>query len=38
MNNNEFAEAWGLLPGDIALEIHEKVLEVNPLWDGPLGR
>jgi hypothetical protein len=38
MNNQEFAIAWGKLPGDIALEIHEKVLEVNPLWDGPLGR
>lgn len=38
MNNHEFAEAWGRLPGDIAQEIHEKVLEVNPLWDGPLGR
>jgi hypothetical protein len=38
MNNQEFAHAWGRLPGDIAQEIHEKVLEVNPLWDGPLGR
>lgn len=38
MTAREFAEAFGKLPQDIALEIHEKVLEVNPSWDGPLGR
>lgn len=36
MNENEFKRAWGKLPPDIAQEIHEKVLEVNKTWAGPL--
>jgi hypothetical protein len=32
MNFNEFQEAWGRLPEDVVMEIHEKVLEVNPHW------
>ena len=38
MTTNEFAEAFGKLPTDIASEIHSMVLKVNPSWDGPLGR
>ena len=38
MSTNEFKDAFGSIPADIALEIHEKVLKVNPSWDGPLGR
>jgi len=37
MTENEFKKAWGKLPPDIAQEIHEKVLEVNLSWGGPLG-
>ncbi len=37
MSENEFKKAWGILPPDIAQEIHEKVLEVNKTWAGPLG-
>jgi len=37
LDSREFFEAWGSLPPDIADEIHSKVLEVNPLWAGPLG-
>jgi len=37
MTENEFKKAWGRLPPDIAQEIHEKVLEVNLSWGGPLG-
>jgi len=36
MSNYEFAEAWGKLPPVIANEIHEKVVEVNLTWGGPL--
>jgi hypothetical protein len=32
MSDAEFEEAWGSLPVDIADEIYEKVLEVNPSW------
>ena len=28
-----FQKAWGKLPPIIAKEIHEKVLEMNPLWN-----
>lgn len=37
MTENQFRTAWGSLPVDIAQEIHEKVLEVNLSWQGPLG-
>jgi len=30
-----FRKGWAKLPPLIASEIHEKVLEVNPLWAGP---
>ena len=36
MSTHEFSEAWGRLPPIIANEIHEKVLEVNLTWGGPL--
>lgn len=36
MSDNEFKRAWGKLPTDVAQEIHEKVLEVNLSWGGPL--
>ncbi len=35
MTDSEFEEAWGQLPQDIAEEIHDKVLEVNPDWQNP---
>jgi len=37
MKRSEFDKAWGALPGDIADEIHAKVLEVNPVWRGLSG-
>jgi hypothetical protein len=36
MDKRGFDEAWALLPPDVAAEIHEKVLELNPMW-GPRG-
>lgn len=36
MTKQQFAEAWGLLPPDVATEIHNKVIEVNFMW-GPSG-
>ena len=36
MNEKAFNDAWGLLPPDVATEIHKKVLEVNVMW-GPRG-
>lgn len=36
MNDREFERAWGALPGEIANEIYEKVLEVNLDWQTPL--
>lgn len=32
MTLQQFQGLWGMLEEDIALEIHEKVLEVNPNW------
>lgn len=37
MNQDAFNKAWGELPGDIADEIHSKVLELNPTWRGATG-
>lgn len=36
MSDADFATAWGMLPPDMASEIHEKVLKVNLDWAGPL--
>jgi len=36
MTDSEFDKAWGVLPIDVADEIYEKVLVVNPSW-GPSG-
>jgi hypothetical protein len=36
MTNRQFDEAWGLLPPDVASEIHKKVIELNLMW-GPRG-
>jgi hypothetical protein len=36
MTKSEFDIAWGLLPPDVANEIHEKVVELNIMW-GPRG-
>ena len=33
ISEDKFLKAWGSLPPVIAQEIHEKVLEMNPLWD-----
>jgi hypothetical protein len=38
MNQNEFKKAWGKLDPIIAAEIHQKVMEVNVDWGGPLDR
>lgn len=32
-----FRKGWALLPPLVAEEIHEKVMEMNPLWAGPAG-
>jgi hypothetical protein len=32
MTKQQFEEAWGKLPPDVADEIHNKVLEVNIMW------
>lgn len=32
MSEKAFELAWGELPNLVAVEIHEKVLEVNPTW------
>ena len=32
MSKQQFEESWGLLPPDVAEEIHDKVLEVNIMW------
>lgn len=37
MDKQAFYQAWGMLFPDIALEITEKIHEVNPQWAGPLG-
>lgn len=34
MSEIAFRNAWGKLPVDVAIEIHEKVLEVNPTWSN----
>ena len=36
MDRPSFDDAWGLLPPDVASEIHEKVVELNVMW-GPRG-
>lgn len=36
MTDDEFRNAWGLLPPDVATEIHDKVVQLNTMW-GPLG-
>lgn len=37
MSKQAFMSAWGQLYADVSQEIHEKVLEVNPLWAGEEG-
>jgi hypothetical protein len=32
-----FKRGWAGLPPIVAEEIHDKVLEMNPLWAGPMG-
>mgnify|MGYP001236361293 CR=1 FL=1 len=34
MTMTQFAVAWGLLPPDVANEIHDRILEVNLVWTG----
>lgn len=34
MTPTQFNAAWGMLPPDVANEIHQKVLEVNVMWTG----
>ena len=35
LNNEEvFNRSWGKLPPTVADEIHEKVMEMNPLWNA----
>jgi len=37
LSKAKFEEAWGLLPPDVAEEIHQKVLDVNIIWSGRRG-
>ncbi|MHA2201259.1 MAG: hypothetical protein ACXABN_15385 [Candidatus Thorarchaeota archaeon] len=37
MSKPNFMKAWSKLLPDVAKEIHEKVLKVNPLWRGQVG-
>lgn len=37
MTPKDFEVAWGSLPMDVAQEIHEKILEVNPMWASAAG-
>ena len=37
MNEADFGLAWGSLPLDVALEIHSKVIELNPTWGSNAG-
>ena len=32
MTEEQFDDAWGMLPAVVAREIHSKILEVNPTW------
>lgn len=36
-NEHEFNLAWAGLDPDVANEIHDKVLEMNPMWNPNLG-
>lgn len=36
-SEDEFIKAWNLLDPIVAEEIHEKVLEQNPIWDPTRG-
>lgn len=36
VNSTSFMRGWSKLPPLVASEIHDKVLEVNPLWASPL--
>ena len=37
MTESQFNQSWGMLLPDIAAEIHEYVLQVNPQWRGKEG-
>jgi hypothetical protein len=37
MSKTQFANAWAKLLPETAQEIHEKVLELNPLWQRQVG-
>jgi hypothetical protein len=34
IDEGKFNTAWGKLPPTVADEMHEKVMEMNPLWNG----
>jgi len=36
-NEHDFNVAWATLDNDVAEEIHEKVMEMNPMWNPNLG-
>jgi len=36
VNSSSFMRGWAKLPPTVAREIHDKVIEVNPLWNNPL--
>lgn len=38
MRKDDFNEAWGQLPPDIASEIHSKIIELNVMWNPRGGR
>lgn len=37
LTENQFSNAWGQLPEDVAKAIHDRVLELNIMWAGPEG-
>lgn len=37
LDEDAFIKAWSKLDSDVAEEIHDKVLEMNPMWDPNLG-
>jgi len=36
VTHESFVNGWNALPPEIAKEMHDKVIEVNPLWGTPL--
>jgi len=37
MSQSAFDKMWGKLPGELTLEIHEYIIDMNPQWDPRRG-